>query len=477
MHLLFKIGFLQKMFKYNNIKKNIILLLFSFSIFFSYVEFFYLELRFLYLFSIIFIFFEKKSQNIIKISIFSFILFFFHLGINNLVSFKYHSINHYFSLVAFSQIFIISLSIFLVYHFRKIIFFDLRKIFDYFIFIFLSLIFIFNFINNGILLDTLYKCDIGFFYYTRFIFTENSHFSIIANAVILNFIYHIKYYIKNKILFLFNIAFIFFTFGNFSLSFYLASLFSIILIFINFKKLDRFRILLLILFLMLSNFFMFFGSHIYKFLSIDKNNHCISKMIEIDEKYKLNTNLELFEGGVLTPKEKFRDIFKEEEINLSAAVQIYSIYLMKEALLSNPFGYGIHNYKNFREKIDQNIKKKQYILKDKRKDFSITPKIFFHETYMPALPSAVLNYNLNSGSNNFSKIIVEFGIFGILLLILFFITFISNSVSLKFKFILFPLIYAQLFIRGTGYFNSGFLIVSIILIILMFHKIFKKNEK
>ena len=35
---------------------------------------------------------------------------------------------------------------------------------------------------------------------------------------------------------------------------------------------------------------------------------------------------------------------------------MYSFYVAKEALLKNPFGYGIHNYKQYRKIIDRNMK-------------------------------------------------------------------------------------------------------------------------
>ena len=79
------------------------------------------------------------------------------------------------------------------------------------------------------LLISYTKCDLGFFYYTRFIYLENSHFGVVAAATIFNFIYNFKYYLNKKFLFLLNIIFIIFAFGTFSLSFYLSSLFSIIL--------------------------------------------------------------------------------------------------------------------------------------------------------------------------------------------------------------------------------------------------------
>ena len=88
----------------------------------------------------------------------------------------------------------------------------------------------------------------------------------------------------------------------------------------------------------------------------------------------------------------------------------------------------------------------------------------------------VLNLNLNSGSNNFSKILVEFGFFGIVLYVFYSIVIFSRNISDEIKFSLFPFIFGQLLIRGTGYFQSGFLIITIILLIIVLDKLFK-NEK
>ena len=465
------------MFNTVKLRKNLVLLLFSISIFFSFVNFFYLELRFIYLFLIIFIFFEKNlfnkiSKNIIYLSIFSFIFFTIHYYLNININFNNSSIYDFSSLKVFLQILIIGISIFLINYNKKILLSNLKKIFDIFIYIFLSSILIYNLLNRGILLDTLYNCDLGFFYYTKFIFYENSHFGIIAVTVILNFIYNINYYLKNKILLLLNLIFIFFAYGNFSLSFYLASLFSLVLIFVSYKSLDKLRVILLILFLMLSNFFFFYGNTIYEVLSAGNSNlkYCNSKAIKLHNKYELSNNPEsLFKGSVLQPKEKFKDILNNDLINLSTSVYVYSLYTAKRSLFTNPFGYGMHNYNKFREKIDKTIKVSE--------GYHVGGVIVFEENYMPRIIASVLNFNLNSGSNNFSKIIVELGIFGILLITCFLLLLFSKKINDETKFLLLPLIFFQLFIRGAGYFNFGFLIISIILLLILFQNIFYKNEK
>ena len=142
----------------------------------------------------------------------------------------------------------------------------------------------------------------------------------------------------------------------------------------------------------------------------------------------------------------------------------------KEAIIQNPFGYGINSYKRYRQIID-NVNKGKIV-----DSVFFDEKIVFSEFYMPDISPAVLNFNKNSGSNNLSKIVVEFGIFGAILLLTYLILFLSRKTDNQVKFLLFPLIFSQLFIRGTGYFNSGFLILSIILIILFIENLIK-NEK
>ena len=477
------------MFSLINIKKHFILLLFSISIFFSYVDFFFLELRFLYLIPILLIFFDKNffnhsNKKIIYISLIIFLFLSAHYVLNNTSfnsNYSDNSLKNFLLTKSFIQVFVISISVFVIYYFKEILLLNLKKIFDYFLILFTISILAYNLANSGILFDTLYKCDLGFFYYTRFIFYENSHFGIIAVAVILNFIYNFEYYLEYKILFLVNILFIIFTFGNFSLSFYLCSLFSVVLFFVSLKSLEKYKLILLILFLILSNFFLLNGKKINKFFINNNDQYCVSHLINLEKKYKLNKHAELFKGRITTPLEKLsidifktntnKDLkyfFKNDIINFSTGVYVYSFYVAKEALLKNPFGYGIHNYKNYREIID-----KKMINEDGyHKAGLISLEIFSISFRIPN----VLDLNLNSGSNNFSKIIVEFGLFGILLFIFYSIIIFSRNINDEIKFVLFPFIFGQLLIRGTGYFQSGFLIITIILIIIIMNNFFK-NER
>ena len=61
---------------------------------------------------------------------------------------------------------------------------------------------------------------------------------------------------------------------------------------------------------------------------------------------------------------------------------------------------------------------------------------------------------------------MEFGFFSIFLVIIFTIFVFSKKISLSDKIFLFPFVFVQVFLRGAGYFNGGFLITSILIILL-----------
>ena len=68
----------------------------------------------------------------------------------------------------------------------------------------------------------------------------------------------------------------------------------------------------------------------------------------------------------------------------------------------------------------------------------------------------MLFINNEDGSINFTKIIVEFGIFSIFLVVIFTIFIFSKRIPLRDKIFLFPFVFVQVFLRGAGYFNGGF---------------------
>ena len=70
--------------------------------------------------------------------------------------------------------------------------------------------------------------------------------------------------------------------------------------------------------------------------------------------------------------------------------------------------------------------------------------------------------NIYDGSTNISKLITEFGLFGILLLLIVFFYYLKNKKINNINIFLLSLIFMQL-LRGVGYFNGGFLLAIILL--------------
>jgi len=505
------------MIKYEPFKNQVIIILFSLSIFLSYVSVSFLEFRFLYLLVFIFLiidfFLLKKIQlNILAISIaipfliflYSFLFSFKNFNEQNFIEYINQQSTIVYLIKIFYQCTVISLTILITYHYRKLLLLNIHKIIDYFVFIFIILLFIFNLKYPGTISNTLYSCDLGFFYISKFLFDENSHFAIISAAVTASFIYNIKYYLKNYFVLIFYLLFLIFTLGSFSLTFYLSMLSTIIIIFITTKNLSKLSIYLFVLLALLLNAFLFLGIGARGFTLVEEHNSIKNKeqilFLNINNKKRCKSNStseankifskksgdskffqkknetknELrFKGHIQSEKKKLKSFFKKDNNNLSTGIYIYSFYVAKKSIIENPFGVGINNYKKYRTIVDKTLK---IVHPEIYKEKQLGGKIIFKESYMPSLTSIVLDFNKNSGSNNFSKLIVEFGIISAVGLLLIFIFSFKKELDDSIKITLIPMLFTQCFIRGTGYFYSGFLITLTIALIIILGLIIKKHE-
>lgn len=154
--------------------------------------------------------------------------------------------------------------------------------------------------------------------------------------------------------------------------------------------------------------------------------------------------------NVLKDKKKIIDIFeKPKNINLSSEVYLASIFVAKKAIYNKPLGYGFNNYhKAFDE---------------------------FIEDFQP-FNKHVLILNRKDASNNFSKIITEFGIFSFFYFYFLLSFFMKKNVDNKIKlFLIIPLVILT-FVRGAGYFNAGFLLFLIYAFLLWKENLFLNNR-
>jgi O-antigen ligase len=148
-------------------------------------------------------------------------------------------------------------------------------------------------------------------------------------------------------------------------------------------------------------------------------------------------------------KIKVKDFFNENNnINLSTEVYKTSYLVAKNAIFYKPLGYGFNNYSEAFDKFvsDLNIYNKEVLLLNKK-----------------------------DASNNFSKIVTEFGIFSFFFFY-FLISFLfNNKIDNKIKIFLALPIIIQTFVRGAGYFNSGF-VLFVFFAFVLWIKTYLKNH-
>lgn len=135
---------------------------------------------------------------------------------------------------------------------------------------------------------------------------------------------------------------------------------------------------------------------------------------------------------------------KNKSLDLSSAVFVNSLNIAKVTITERPFGWGLNRYE------DAYIK---YAINEK----SIYKLTEFHNKLFE------WNLNIKDASNNFAKLVTEFGIFSLIIFIYLVYFCFSSKANLQEKLFLNSLIITQ-FLRGAGYFNGGFLICILIML-------------
>ena len=169
----------------------------------------------------------------------------------------------------------------------------------------------------------------------------------------------------------------------------------------------------------------------YDISSIIDNNFIKS----VNEK-KLFTDLEINFSEIDRSLKKIDNPGKTK--NLSIETLIANFKLAIYSLKTDYIGWGIHNYK------------------------------YAHQAYISKVNTSNVEgtmwLNSQDGTNNFNKGIVEFGfIFFVPILMIIFLLF-DRKISINDKLLIFPILFTQTFIRGSGFFNGGYIVFLIILI-------------
>jgi hypothetical protein len=274
--------------------------------------------------------------------------------------------------------------------------------------------------------SNLINCD--FFNYkfvNKLIFQENSHLAMVIPVLFFYLLFKSnEHYSLENILIILYYLFILFAFPSTTL-FVNTIILIVLYFFLDYKKF--FKKFFLFLIIILALFFV---------LVVKK---CNFKILNLKESISDTINIEknLYENYNSLPiKQSFYKDF-------TVAVYVNSLKISVATLQDHFFGYGINNYnKAFINYMGTKV---------------IPP---YREIYF-------LNYN--DGSNNFAKLIVEFGIFSFFIIFLYFKYFFNIGADKKNKFFMLGLITIQFF-RGAGYFNGGFLLILIFMITDLYEK-------
>lgn len=263
----------------------------------------------------------------------------------------------------------------------------------------------------------------------EFLFFENSHFGMISVSLLLTSIF---YLIKKKLFVMFKIFFFIFIiifFYKTSSTLIAGVIFcSVAFLLMEKKRMDKIFFYVVIL----MNFFF-----ITIFLSDDI---CKAKLVP-----RYNNEYYIKNDKVY---QNISNILNVSEGSLSSAVFFHAANLTYHSIKNKPFGWGFQNYQS----------------------------AFIHyNKEFPPKNKLLLSLNGKDGSNNFFKLIVEFGIFGFFIYLFIAYSFWSKNISLENKLFLFPFIITQS-IRGAGYFNGGFILILFIIVILQFNLNNKYNN-
>jgi hypothetical protein len=403
-----------------NIIKNNLILIISFSSFFFFWDCSILnfQLRFLILLPLI----ASLFSNYFLIQVFNiksiiFLIIFVHLLFN---------VNKNFNFFYFASFFFLFFISIIIKTYRDYILENFEK-FIYFFIVLLSLSIIFYVFVNYQMIDSHYVGN--FFQLSKLIFKENSHLGMVVPSVIIFFIY--KYSIKKNY---HSLAIIFILLSIIFLSYSLTAFAGLILsctvlIISNYSVIKK-QLFYLIILVILSSLQIFTNNQIYsKFLNSTAYFYNLKSQIISDEK-------RISDEKNVTP-------------NLSIEVYLTSLKIAFYSLKVKPFGYGLNNYQSASSE---------------------------HISKIYTTNKETQQLNLQDGSNNFSKIVTEFGFFSILLLFFAYKFIFSKKIDLSYKFLIVPNLITQTFIRGAGYFNGGYIVFLLLLIFLVYEKELKNNN-
>ena len=277
------------------------------------------------------------------------------------------------------------------------------------------------------------------FSFKEYLFPENSHLGMIAPGVMIYLIHtSLKKNVSKSLKFI-TFLFILICYIKSSTTLLLGTILSLIsLIILNFRLIPKKTIVAFSFIIITFSLILTFSEECKKrfepIYQIQTNNNIFNNQEEIQIIEEIN----------LTRDSELKDVFGTIS-SLSSAVYFHALIIAKESIIVKPFGWGINRYDKAFE--------------------------FFNNKNPPKVEK-LKNYNKKDGTNNFVKLIVELGVFGLIIYLFFFLFLVNKKIPLEYKLFYLPFVITQS-LRGAGYFNSGF---SLIVFFMLFTYL-KLNKK
>ena len=311
------------------------------------------------------------------------------------------------------------------------------------LFIFLIFDFLINISNNNfqiaLSMDRFENCYHGYFTQMSSIFREESHFAMNISPLLLTSLFlYLEGKNKSNFVLIISILIILFSIV-FTLSLtFIISMFLFLTLSIFLAKKRKTRITFFFLIILLPTTLIFYPK-------------CADKLINISSNIFQNLGITLADRIIVKAQNRNQErmtndpqvVEKVDNIQsgLSSGVYINSIKIAKNSVFNYPLGVGFNNYiysfYNFVERTSEEIVNVEEIIK-----------------YLKIL-------NHNDGSNNFAKFSVEFGILSIFFYIILVRFLLNKQIEPSMKIFIISTLITQIFIRGAGYFNGGFLILYV----------------
>lgn len=290
--------------------------------------------------------------------------------------------------------------------------------------------------------DNMHRIVDKRFSFKEYLFPENSHLGMIAPSVIIylvhsNFIKKVSKFYK-----FITYLFILLCLIKSSTTLLLGTIISLILLIsTNFKVIPKYTLIAF------STIIIIFS------LILISSKECRSRFVPIyspdfsgvDSIFKDTKEIETVGAVNIEFALRLKNIMGTMG-NLSSGVYFHALMIAKKSIIEKPFGWGVNRYNEAFE----------YFTK---KNPSKIQKVNF--------------FNSKDAANNFIKLIVELGVFALIIYLFFFLFFINKNIPLEYKFFYLPFVVTQS-LRGAGYFNGGFSLI-VFFMLLTYLKLNKKK--